>query len=745
MRKTGSYFTAFAICFLLVAAVLFLEYCKPQDKQTDLQANTENKFVGDQKCQSCHTKEYALWQQSDHYKAMMPANDSTVLGDFSDRTYTADGVSSRFFKRDGKYFINTEGPDGKTQDFEVLYTFGYKPLQQYLVAFPGGRMQVPRVSWDVNKKKWFHQYGGQKIDHRDWLHWSRGAQNWNTMCASCHSTNLQKNFNVEADSFHTTYDVINVSCESCHGAGKKHIDFVGSDDYKNGARIAQAYLQQVDSPNVVQVNSCAPCHARKADINASPVNTTELMDNLIPEIPTNEFFHADGQVDDEDYIYTSFLQSKMFNRGVKCSNCHNPHSGKLVVPKTLVCLQCHEKKYESFEHTRHNLPVEQVNCVSCHMPGKFYMGVDFRHDHSLRVPRPDLSVKYGTPNACNTCHTDKKAKWAADAVVKWFGPERKYHFSDDLVPGSKSDQSSEQHLLKLMSDTSIPAIIKATAADYLKNIPTPNSLNALLQALSDKDPQVRYRSVRALPSFPFDQWKDAVAVLFSDKVRAVRIAAADVLLQLPIEQIPADQRNAFSEARKEVAQYVMYQADFSVGNILIGDFYYRLNDQINAEKFYKRGLKKDSLMNYVRFNLSALYNAQGRNAEALKVLEDARIADGSNPRVHYNLALLYVEMKDIPKAMSSFARAVDMGVDDPRIFYNYGLLQQQNGNIPAAEKLLLKGLAIAPEDAALNYALAVMYLQQQQPGKAMVPTAVLKRIDPGNPNYQQLFGQLQMK
>lgn len=744
MRKTGSYFTVFAICFLLAAAVLFLEYCKPQDKQTDLLANTENKFVGDQQCQSCHTKEYALWQQSDHYKAMMPANDTTVLGDFNNTVITADGITSRFFKRDGKYIINTEGPDGQLHDYEVLYTFGHTPLQQYLVAFPGGRMQVPRVSWDVKKKKWFHQYGGQKMDHRDWLHWSSGGQNWNTMCASCHSTNLQKNFMPEADSFHTTYDVINVSCESCHGAGKKHIDFVGSEGYKSGSRIPFAYLTRVDSPNVVQVNSCAPCHARKADISADAVDAEELLNTLIPEIPTTEFFHADGQVDDEDYIYTSFLQSKMFHRSVKCSNCHNPHSGKLVLPKTLVCLQCHEKKYEAFEHTRHNVPVEQVNCVSCHMPGKFYMGNDFRHDHSFRVPRPDLSVKYGTPNACNTCHADKKAQWAADAVVKWFGQERKYHFSDDLVPGSKLDQGSEQHLLKLMSDTSIPSIIKATAAEYLRNIPTKQSIDALLQALRDKDSQVRYRSVRALSSFPYEQWKDAVSTLFSDKVKAVRIAAADVLLQVPVEQISADHRNAFATARKELEQYVMYQADFAVGNVLIGDFYYRLNDQMNAEKFYRRGLKKDSLMNYVRFNLSSLYNTQGRNAEALKLLEEARVTDGSNPRVYYNMALLQVEMKDMTGALKNFEKAIDKGADDPRIFYNYGLLQQQNGNPAAAEKLLIKGLGIAPQDPALNYALAVFYMQQQQPRKAMGPASVLKRTDPGNPDYQQLFNQLQM-
>ncbi|HEX5668198.1 MAG TPA: tetratricopeptide repeat protein [Chitinophagaceae bacterium] len=731
------------LALVMTLSVLLLEYCKPGIKK-DLAAQEPNDFVGDQKCQGCHAKEFDLWQQSDHFRAMMPANDTTVLGDFNDVSHTADGVSSRFFRKNGKFYINTEGPDGLNHDYEVLYTFGFKPLQQYLVAFPGGRMQVPRVSWDVNKKKWFNQYAGQKMHHNDWLHWTGGGQNWNTMCASCHSTNLQKNYMADADSFHTTFSVLTVSCESCHGPGKTHISFVESDDYKKGGKVKYSYLLPIDSPNVAQVNNCAPCHARKSDLHAVPVNSTEIMDNMIPEIPSTEFFHADGQVNDEDYIYTSFLQSKMFHRSVKCSNCHDPHSGKLVLPATLVCMQCHEKKYESFEHTRHEAKLSQVNCVSCHMPGKFYMGNDFRHDHSFRVPRPDLSVKYGTPNACNMCHTDKKAQWASDAVVKWFGPERKYHFADDLIPGSRMDGSSEAHLQRLLADTSVPDIVKATAAEYMRNIPTMTALKSLLAALGHKDAQVRYRALRSLPSFPFEQWKDAAAPMFDDKVKAVRIAAADLFLQLPAEQIPVDYRNSFSNAKQELQQYLMYQADFSVGNVMIGDFYYRLNDLAGAEKYYQRALKKDSVMNYVRFNLSSLYNAQGRNNEALKVLQDAKSTDPANPRVYYNLALLNVEMKDLKSAMENFARSISLGNEDPRVYYNYGILNQQTGNFPQAEKIFQKGISLAPGDPSLNYALAYLYVQQRQYEKALAPATTLKKTDPSNPEYQALFRQLQL-
>lgn len=735
------------ITVLLVFSILILEYCKPvnQDKTDAFTGSGDAAYVGDKSCQGCHTKEFDLWKQSDHFKAMEPANDSTVLGDFNNVSLTADGITSRFFRKEGKYFINTQGPDGVDQDFEVLYTFGYKPLQQYLVAFPGGKMQVPRMSWDVQKKKWFHQYAGQKIHHNDWLHWTRGGQNWNTMCASCHSTNLQKNYMPDTDSFRTTYSVMTVSCESCHGPAGKHVDFVSSEKYKAGEKVKYSFLKPLDGPNTVQVNTCMPCHARKANISSELLTSTEVMDDMIPEIPSDEFFHADGQVNDEDYIYTSFLQSKMFHRGVKCSNCHDPHSGKKVYTvATQVCLQCHEKKYDSFEHNRHAESLTQVDCVSCHMPDKFYMGNDFRHDHSFRVPRPDLSVKYGTPNACNRCHTNKSSAWASAAVNKWYGTERKYHFADDLIPGSKGGAEAEIHLERLLGDTAVPAIVKATAAHYLGNAPTEKSLALLLNALRENDPQIRYRTVRALGSFPVQRWRDAVGPLLTDKVRAVRIASADLFMQIPSNEVPISFRETFAAAKKELEQYLQYQADFAVGNIMMGDYYLRQSDFFNAEKYYIRGLKKDSMMNYARLNLASLYNQQQKNTEALNVLLEARRTDPKNDRVHYNLALLYVEMKDNVNAEKSFTQAVSLGSRDPRLYYNFALFQQQSGKSAQAEQLLKKGLLSDPSNPDLNYALAYLYVQMGEPQKAMGPAQVLKQRDPGNPDYQALFRSLQI-
>jgi tetratricopeptide (TPR) repeat protein len=739
-RKSAIIVLVVLLLFLFFRVFFVDQYTSLFAKYTEVEA-CSNAYVGDQSCKECHKVEFKDWKKSDHYMSMLPANESTVKGDFNNVTFTADGVTSRFFKKGTKFFINTEGADGKNHDFEIKYIFGYKPLQQYLVQFPGGRLQVPRLSYDVIKKKWFNQYPGQKIPSHDWLHWTGNAQNWNTTCAVCHSTNLRKNYDVHSDTYKTSYSVINVSCESCHGAGKQHIDFVKSDDYIKGDKKAKSDTKIIKNKNQTQqINNCAPCHTRITEISASHITSKELMDNYIPQIPDTENFYADGQMNDEDYTYTSFLQSKMFSKGVKCSDCHNPHSTKLKRIGNLTCTQCHvATKYDAPSHTFHKLGSTGSTCVSCHMPGKVYMGNDLRHDHFFRVPRPDLSVKYGMPNACASCHKDKSNASLAAAVVKWYGPKRVYHFSDDLIPGSKLDSNSEVHLISLINNKAVPDIIKATAAFYLGSIPTQTSLNALLGCLNHKDAQVRYRALRSLANFQTSAWVMAVGPLLADKVRAVRIAAADLFITIPMDQIPSQYKESFVLANKELKSYLYYQTDFSVGNVMLADYYLKLQDYSNAETFYLKGLKKDSNMNYALLNLSTVYNSEGKNDQALKALQKAIQNDSKNERIYYNMALLYNEMGNKDAAETSFSKAVTLKSTNPRVYYNYGLILNEKKKYKEAEAVLQKGITINPSAPELYYALTFVYIQANNKPKALQTAMKLKQLDPNSPNYQGLF------
>jgi len=733
-----------ALGVLIYFMTTLLDGCNTPRDKTDTEgmdvSNALATFTGSNTCQSCHTKEFNDWAKSDHYLAMQHAHDSTVLGNFNNATLVADGVTSRFFKKEGKFFINTQGDDGKNHDYEVLYTFGYFPLQQYLIAFPGGRLQATRVSWDSREKKWFHQYSGQKVHHKDWMHWTGNAQNWNTMCASCHSTDLQKNYQFTTDSYATTWKDINVGCETCHGAGSKHIDFMASDEYKRGVRIKNAGLFYGKNTNPqLQLNTCAPCHARKSDIAQKFMQTAEIMDDLIPQIIDTEFYYADGQIKEEDYEYSSFAQSKMFHKEVRCSNCHNPHSGKLLAEGNALCMSCHQPKYNTEQHHFHKINTEGAQCINCHMPVKTYMGNDHRRDHSFRIPRPDQSIIWETPNTCTGCHQDKSNAWAADAIKNKYGPTRAYHFSDDLLPGSELNDKSEKHLLKLLADTLQPEIARATAVYYLGNIQTQQSAEALVSALKDKKPLVRYHAVRSLENFPADVWILPAQNNLSDKVRAVRIAAADLYHRLPPEAIPATARNAYAAADAENNKYLRYQTDFSVGNVMLADYELQGGDHLGAIIHYVRGLEKDSLMNYARLNLAASYSNVGKNPEALKTLKDAAVIDPNNERIFYNLGLLYYEMKDIPAAMESFQKAVRLNSANPGVYYNYGLLLQQQGKLKEAEQVLLDGYSKNPQAININYALAYLYANQNNIPKARLHAEVLRKLDPDNPEYQGLF------
>jgi predicted CXXCH cytochrome family protein len=361
----------------------------------------------------CHEGAYELWVGSDHDNAMDIANEQTVRGDFNDAELEHDGITSRFFRKDDGYFVLTEGHGGEMTEFEVLYTFGIEPLQQYLISFPGGRLQALSVAWDTEENRWFDLYPESTFSPDDWLHWTRNGQNWNGMCADCHSTNLQKNYDVATDSFDTTWSEIDVSCEACHGPGSLHLAWAEIDpmarpsieDY--GLVVNTAGLDSRE-----QVDLCAPCHSR---------------DTQLPSLLAEGTYHVDGQIREEVYVWGSFVQSKMYQNGVWCSDCHDAHSLALHKEGNDLCLQCHQAAtFDAYEHHFHQKtvdgqPSDGALCVKCHMPEQPFMVIDYRADHSIRVPRPDLTKDLGVPNACGQsgCHDDQTVDWSVDAFNQW--------------------------------------------------------------------------------------------------------------------------------------------------------------------------------------------------------------------------------------------------------------------------------------------------------------------------------------
>ena len=384
----------------------------------------ERSFVGGSRCVECHAQQHGEWEGSHHDLAMDLATEETVLGDFNDQSIEHYGIASRMFRDAGRFMVHTEGPDGELRDYEVKYVFGVEPLQQYMVELEPpvdetqgalGRVQVLRISWDTQQKRWFYLSPpdvDEKLDSQDPLHWTGSAQNWNHMCAECHSTDLRKNFDVAKLQYATTFSDIDVSCEACHGPGSLHAELASAWSPFWDRQHGKGLTSLKSSDAITEIQACAPCHSRRSLVSSGFHCGQNYYDHFANEVLSAMTYYPDGQMLDEVYVYGSFLQSKMYAKGIRCTDCHNPHSTRLKHDGNKVCTSCHQHpagKYDSPSHHHHPVGSTGASCVECHMMATPYMAVDYRHDHSFQIPRPDLSLKLGTPNACTGCHLDSEA------------------------------------------------------------------------------------------------------------------------------------------------------------------------------------------------------------------------------------------------------------------------------------------------------------------------------------------------
>jgi len=674
-----------------------------------------NGYVGASTCIECHKEAYNKWVGSHHDLAMQIANDSTVLGNFDNVEAKIDGVKYFFYKENNQFFVRTTEIDDSEKDYKISYTFGVTPLQQYMIDFENGKKQVLRVTWDTLKKEWFHQYKGDSIEPNDWLHWTNDAQNWNTMCAECHSTNLEKNYSIDTDSFNTTYSEINVSCESCHGPAKNHNIWAANDTIGNNSYIIKGLNQNE------QLNLCAPCHARRTKLTDNLEPGEQFENQYLVQNLTANLYHGDGQILEEDYVYASFLQTKMYANKVMCSNCHDPHSLELKFQGNTLCIQCHiPNDYDTKAHHFHEENTEASSCVNCHMTGAVYMGNDFRRDHSFRVPRPDQSEKYGTPNACIQCHTDKSNTWASNAITEWYGGERKEHYSDKLLLSGKDNlnQTERRDLEKFIVDYKNPAIVRATVIENI-SFTTEDHYKTLMQVLNDSSANVRYHALMKFRTLS-PQIRTTIALKhMKDSIKLVRIGAAQLVLGIDESNFSGIDKTDLNKSVEEFETMLFTNSDFSSGRMQLGDYYLQKSNYNNAIVHYKMALQKDSLLTPVYSNLATTYAMIKDYRNANETLDAWILLEPDLGRPHYLKALLNFEMGDDTVAISELELAIKLDPSDTRSMYNLATYYYQDSkDLALAEKYIKQALKIEPENQDYKYLLALTYQNLGQTEKA---------------------------
>lgn len=694
-------------------------------------------------CASCHQAQSLDWQNSHHQKSMQIADTDTVLGDFNDAEVTVGGSISRFHKKGDEFWVSTEG-----NDYKIDYTFGYAPLQQYLIQMDDGKYQVLPLSWDSRTEerggqRWFNIYGDDHIPENDRLHWQQPLQNWNGMCADCHSTDLKRNYDKLNNSFDTRWDEINVSCASCH-AGE--ITKSARNDLGWILEAGQNTMQWSGAPrDQSEIEVCAACHSRRTPLTDGFTAIDKFLDAFSPSPVLIPEYFPDGQVRDEDYVWGSFLQSKMHTQGVICSDCHEPHSLELKAPGNGLCAQCHQPAYfDRVEHYNHPVGTEGAQCVNCHMPETTYMGVDDRRDHSFRIPRPDLNQKTASPDACTTCHSDQSASWAAQNINNWYddGPKLAPHFGETLNAVFTGVPGAEQKLHQLLGDSEIPAIIRGSAYSLLPNFPNAVSYEQIKSGLLSDEPLIRLGAVRGSVFIPIAERSVILLPMLNDKIKAVRVETVRALSDLAEDQIDGEFSAAFVAARREFLIASNQTTWRGEGHFNLGLYESAQNNRELAEQHYKKAIQIDPYFPASYVNLADLFRAFGEDAKNSEMIESGLSVLPDNADLNYSKALNLIRNRQAEEALEFLQKANDIAPENAYYAYVFAVALNDLGQRGRAIETLKSAVQLSPNDGNLNMMLFNIYSETGNIKSALIYGEKLLILFPGNDQINRAVSNL---
>ena len=669
-------------------------------------------YVGSEQCKGCHSEQYTQWQQSHHFLAMNPATKEYVLGDFNNAHFEYAGITHRFFKQGQEYLVETDNAAGKKEVFKITYVFGFTPLQQYLIKFNDGRFQTLSISWDARSlseggQRWFHLYPDEKITHDNPLHWTGYFQNWNSRCASCHSTNLRKNYDQDTNTYATTFSEMNVGCEACHGEADKHISWAKkpslsspkilplSDGGEWRMEKGQHIAKRIDNKRPrQQTETCAACHSLRGELSDQPSTGKPFHDNYQLRLLEEPHYYPDGQINEEVYVYGSFLQSKMSQAGVVCSDCHNPHSTKLKGEGNTVCLQCHDSsQFSPSSHHQHKENTPGSFCVDCHMPEKTYMGVDPRRDHSFSLPNPINSKKHNTPNACASCH--KNTETLAEDYMRLFGAPTSNQYLELLTAARLGTPKVLNHIVAYIQDKNNAPIKRATMLTELSNFPSQLAFKTSMQMLQSQHALIRRAAIGSLSYVPPEKRNGYVSLL-KDPDKSVRMQLAPFLAPMPTERLPDVIHDMYADLVQEYFITHQNTADMPSAQLNLANFYLTMGAGKETEKALDQALILSPGFIPALLNKADLYRSFGQEKQSEQFIRQAIQLAPDSAAAFHALGLLQVRQNKTELALLKFKRSIELAPNNSRYRYIYAVsLQNQNNTKEAIQQLAL-GLKYQP-------------------------------------------------
>ncbi|WP_428925093.1 multiheme c-type cytochrome [Marinibacterium sp. SX1] len=596
-------------------------------------------YVGSETCVDCHQDIAEAWAGSHHALAWTPPTEANVLADFDGTRFELGDMSVDFRLSGGVHGLTVTETDGSVTDYQVHSVIGVAPLQQYLLETEPGRLQSFDVVWDVEKGEWFHLYPDQNYPPDDGLHWSGPYKTWNARCAECHATGYRKNYGQQTGRYRSTQAEIGVGCESCHGPGAAHLAWTEGQDVTEAGLDEYGFSMSFDmAERDAYVGQCAGCHSRREPMgDGNPLPGTAYHDAYTLSLLREGLYEPDGQILDEVYVYGSFLQSRMYARGVGCGNCHDPHGAELLIEGNGLCTQCHspvgndafptlrKADYDTPEHHFHDAGSAGAQCVSCHMAERTYMGNDGRRDHSFRVPRPDLGARIGAPDTCTDCHVDRDQGWAAAEIAARFpdSVHRGAHYGETLAAGRADPAAAAEALLALALDADQPGIVRATAVELLARAPTPALAEAGLALIADDDPMVRAMSARLQAAVPGPERVARLMPLLSDPLRMVRVETARSLLDVSPQGLAPSQAALLRAGLQDWQRALVSRLDYPETHLVLAGLALTQRNAAAASAAFRQVVEMDPQRGEAWVMLVRLAHATEGPRVARGVLDEA--------------------------------------------------------------------------------------------------------------------------
>ncbi len=656
-------------------------------------------------CGKCHKTEFDLWANSQHAWANRLISTSRDRHAFHpDRVLVHGSFTNTMRHADGFFEITTAGGrSGTASVHRAEAVIGIEPLRQYLVPFPGGRLQVVDVSYDPIHDEWFNAQGDEDRQPHEWGYWKNRSMTWNVQCAYCHMTGLEKNYDPATDAYSTTWRAMGISCTQCHGTMPAHM-----------ANPKAPVIAEEKRTRGQILHACGSCHSRREELTGRFQARDDFFDHYRLSLPDlGNTFHADGQVWDEDFEFTSFLTSRMGHRGVHCLDCHNPHSGKLILPadNNAVCMQCHTPPGRNgaipipdpVAHGHHKEGSTGNLCVECHMPITKYMVRDPRRDHGFTSPDPLLTKEHGIPNACSRCHTDKSLEWNIEWAEKWYGDrlERRSRHRARLVARARQmDDAALPALLEMARSEEIDAWRAALIGVLQPWFHRPEVRALVEESLKHPSPMVRSIAVRLLS--PAQDAIPLIGPLQSDPSALVRVDAAWAATQHRTRTEPP--------AYKELREYIDHTSDQPPGALRQAQLALAEDRHADAESWARKAAQWDPT-GAAHNLLARILHAIGKRGEAIQNFRAALRLEPTSPDHPYALALLLAETGDVQEAVKLLQKAVELDPPFGRAWYNLGLGLAQQNRLEDAIAALRQAEKLMPDSPDPPYARATVHLR----------------------------------